>query len=83
MLIDDVARLVAEGALSPHEGDALSSKLQMALRQLERGHVQPAANQINGFIRQVEALIRKGKLSPEQGQPLIEAAMAILVSLNG
>ena len=83
LLMNDVARLVAEGTLSSEDGDALSSKLQMALRQLERGHVQPAVNQINSFIRQVEALIRRGRLSPEQGQPLIDAAMRILVSLNG
>jgi len=77
-LINDVESLVAQGVLNHGNGNALISKLEAARKQLERGHVRPAGNQINAFINQVEAFIRSRKLTPQQGQPLIDAAMNIL-----
>ena len=77
-LINDVESLVAQGVLNHGNGNALISKLEAARKQLERGHIRPAGNQINAFINQVEAFIRSRKLTPQQGQPLIDAAMNIL-----
>ncbi|HST19868.1 MAG TPA: right-handed parallel beta-helix repeat-containing protein [Blastocatellia bacterium] len=77
-LISDVESLVAQGILNHGNGNALISKLEAARKQLERGHIRPAGNQINAFINQVEALMRSKKLTPQQGQPLIDAAMNIL-----
>ena len=77
-LINNVEALVAQGVLNAGQGNALSSKLRAALQQLERGNARAAANQINAFINQVDALIRSRRLSPQQGQLLIDAAMNIL-----
>jgi Right handed beta helix region len=77
ILLNQVASLVAQEALSQGQANGLSSKLQAALQQLERGKQRPAAKQINAFIKQVEALIRSKILSPQQGQPLIDAALSI------
>jgi trimeric autotransporter adhesin len=76
-LINNIANLLAQGALSQGNANALTNKLRAALNHLERGNQQAAANQINAFINQLQALIRSGKLSPELGQPLIDAAMAV------
>ena len=77
-LINNVESLVAQGVLNHGNGNALISKLEAARKQLERGHIRPTGNQINAFINQVDAFIRSGKLTPQQGQPLIDAAMNIL-----
>jgi hypothetical protein len=76
-LLSRVADLVGQGVLGDGPGNRLSSKLQAALQQLERGNTHAAANQVNAFINQVEALVRAGKLSPQHGQPLIDAARTI------
>ena len=77
-LISAVESLVAQGVLNAGQGNALTSKLRAALQQLERGNTQAAANQINAFINQVEALIRSRRLTPQQGQALIDAATNII-----
>lgn len=77
ILLNQIASLVAQEALSQGQANGLSSKLHAALQQLEREKQRPAAKQINAFIKQVEALIRSKILSPQQGQPLIDAAMSI------
>lgn len=82
ILLSDVANLVAQGVLNRGEGNALSSTLQAALQQLERGKRRPAASQIQAFINQVDALMRSRRLSPQQGQALIDAAMDALAELN-
>lgn len=82
MLIDEVASLVEQGVLTQEQGNALSNKLGLALEMLQNAKMRQAVLQMNHFITQVEKLIRQGRLSPEQGQPLIEAAMSILISLN-
>ena len=80
-LIDDVESLVAQGVLNRGNGNALISKLEAARKQLERGKIRPAGNEINAFINQVDALIRSRRLSPQQGQPLIDLAMNILLQI--
>jgi hypothetical protein len=77
-LLTEVAELVTQGTLNQGQGNALSSKLREALQQLERGNTRPAANQINAFINQVNAFVRSRKLTPQQGQSLIDAATSIL-----
>jgi len=57
------------------------AKLRAALRQLGSGNRAPAAGQLNAFINEVNALVRSGRLSPQQAQPLIDAAEAALAGL--
>ena len=59
------------------------AKLDAAIKQLERGNVATAINQLEAFVNQVNAMISSGVLSPEEGQPLIDAADAILAALGG
>jgi pullulanase-type alpha-1,6-glucosidase len=78
LLVGDVEALVAVGALNHGQGNALESKLEAARRALARGDIQTARDDLNDFIQQVEAFVRNGHLTAEQGNPLIAEAQAIL-----
>ena len=80
-LIEQVQALIP-GSLNGGQGNALIAKLEAAIRQLERGNVATAINQLESFINQVSALISGGILPPEEGQSLIDAANEIIAALG-
>ena len=82
-LVPQIEDLVARGALNTGQSNALIASLNAAIRQLERGNVPAAINQLQAFIDQVSALVNGGILSPEDGQPLIAAANEIVAALGG
>ena len=61
---------------------SLDAKLTTAIRQVERGNDPAAANHLNAFINQVNALIRSEVLSARSGQPLIDATNDVLMLLT-
>ena len=71
------------GTLNGGQGNALIAKLEAAIQQLERGNVATAINQLVSFINQVTDLVNTGVLPSAEGQPLIDAANAILSALGG
>ena len=81
-LIDPVNALVAAGVLNQGQGSGLLRKLDAAGQALDRGNATAAINQLQAFINQVEAFINAGTLSPAEGQPLIDAAQAIIDALT-
>jgi probable HAF family extracellular repeat protein len=81
-LIDGVSDLETGGALSSGEAQSLSSKLEGALKQCERGNANAATNQIEAFIHHIEAFVQSGKLTAAEGAALINEAQAILASLS-
>jgi hypothetical protein len=82
LIINDVARLVAQGVLNKGNGNALTAKLQAAIQQMNRGNFQTATNQLRAFINQVNAFIQARKLSQAQGQALINAAQNIILQIT-
>jgi hypothetical protein len=80
-LIDHVNGLVAQGAINAGNGNALTAKLRAALQQMDKGNARPALNQLQAFINQVEAFVQAGKLTPAQGEFLIQSARAISAAL--
>jgi hypothetical protein len=76
-LSNTVNSLVAQGVLSQGNGNALTAKLQAAISSLNNGNASAACNQLQAFINQVQAFINSGKLTPAQGQALIDSANAI------
>jgi alpha-tubulin suppressor-like RCC1 family protein len=80
-LIAQVEDLVMAGTLSKGEGNALASKLDNALKSLEKGHTGASINQLNAFINQAEALVLSGRFTDE-GQPLIDAAHVAIARLG-
>ncbi len=81
-LIDQVQALIDAGILNQGQGNGLIAKLQMAIQQLDKGNTNTAINQLQAFINEVNADISSGKLTPAQGQPLIDAANAIIAALS-
>ncbi len=80
-LIDHVNALVAQGAINAGNGNALTAKLSAVMQQMDRGNARAASNQLQAFINQVEALVRGGRLTPAQGEFLIQSARAISAAL--
>jgi hypothetical protein len=77
-LIHEVQQLVDGGSLNQGQGNSLIVKLEGALEKLDRGQPKPAANQLGAFVNEVDSLIDEGVLTPEEGQPLIDAAQSII-----
>ena len=77
-VIDDVLDLIDTGALSSGDGTSLLASLDAATDKLDEGNTKAAANILKAFINKIEAKIKSGKLTPEEGAALIEAALAAL-----
>ena len=82
-VIDTVADQVSAGVLNAGTGDALISKLDGAVKKLDKGNTNPACNELGAFINQVNALINSGRLTPEEGQELKDAAQRVIDELCG
>jgi hypothetical protein len=80
-LANSVNNLMSEGVLNQGRANALTSKLQAAISSLNSGNTTAACNQLSAFINQTQAFIDSGKLTPPQGQPLINSANAIKSAL--
>ena len=77
-LTDAVGDLVTAGILNQGQGNSLISKLEAAREQLDKGNDIAAMNQLLAFINQVQGFITSGVLTSAEGQPLIDAATAIV-----
>jgi hypothetical protein len=79
---DGVQALVTGGVLLPSQGNSLLTKLDGALGLLTNGNMQGAISKLGDFIKQVNSFIKTGKLTSAQGQPLIDAAQALIAELQ-
>jgi DNA/RNA endonuclease G (NUC1) len=77
-----VAALVGSGTLTSGEGNALNATLEAARVSIERDRPS-AANQLNAFINQVQALQGSGRISAATAQQLIAAANRVIRSIGG
>jgi len=73
-LEDTVVDLVDANVLKRGQGQALTSKLEAAIHQLDRGMNRAAGNQLGAFINQVRAIVRARVLTEQEGQALIDEA---------
>jgi uncharacterized membrane protein len=71
--VEDVAALLTDGALDDSEANALTSKLEAAQFQLDKGNTKASTNVIGACTDQVEAMVNSGRLTAEKAQPLIDA----------
>ncbi len=58
----------------------MASKLEGARSKLDRDAVNAGTNQLNAFINQVGGMINSNRLSPEEGQALIDLAIDVIDS---
>ena len=80
-----VESLCSAAAFSQGQCNSLLNKLNIATAMLNDGRVGPAINHLEAFVNEVEAMMsgNNAVLTPEQGQPLIDAAQAAIVALGG
>jgi hypothetical protein len=83
LLIGQITNLVNSGVLNSGQGNALTSKLNNAITNLNAGNTTTAINELNAFINQVNAFLNAGKLTTAQAQALIGAANQIIASASG
>ena len=57
-------------------------KIEAALTSLNQGNNGAACNQLHAFINQINAFINAGKIPPDKGEELIDAAEAIRVQIG-
>jgi hypothetical protein len=80
-LLGSVDELLQDGSINWGQANALQSKLESALRSLERDKQIAAINKIKAFLNQVRALVRSRRLTEEQGEQLITTALGIVDSI--
>jgi len=80
-LIAQVRALQAAGFLSTGNATALVAHLKMADRHARGRCSRLAVIALETFVRQVDTLIRTGRLAPSKGQPLIAEANRIIDGL--
>lgn len=77
-LVETVEALLETGVLGAGDVNALTSQLDAALRQYERGNTNAAERQLGAFMNRVRALVRSRRLTPQEGASLLAAAEAII-----
>jgi hypothetical protein len=68
--------------LTAQKANSLTNKLDSAIKSLDKGNTNAACAHLQGFIQLVNNYISAGFLTPAQGQPLINAATTIRMSLG-
>jgi photosystem II stability/assembly factor-like uncharacterized protein len=81
-LIEDVEQLVEDGVLNKGQGNALIKKLEKVLDRLIDDRNKSAVNALGAFSNQVDAFVRGGVLSPEDGQNLSDQVNDIIELLS-
>jgi len=82
-IISRVKGLVDKGVLKQEQGDALTAPLQAAIPPLDQGDAKTAITQLQAFINQLNGLTKASVLSPAQGPPLVNQALAVIRQLGG
>ena len=73
-----VQSLVISGVLTKNDGNKLISNLDTAIKYLDARQANRAIKELNAFITQVEVDVQRGKLSPTQGQTLVDEANSVI-----
>ncbi len=79
--VDQIITMVEEGKLNEGQAVSLIQKLDSAIKKLEDGKDNSAYNMLQSCINHIEAFIKSGVLTFEDGQPLIDSARAVQATL--
>lgn len=78
----DIEDLAGAERLNKGESGSLTAKLSLAQKRISQGKDNAAINMLAAFINQVQALVNSGRLTPAEGQELIDAAQAVIDDLT-
>jgi hypothetical protein len=79
----NVQEFIMMDLLSKEDGKKLIKKLDEALKNVKKEKLDEATEDLEKFIKEVEILIKKGKLEESEGQALIDQADEIIAALGG
>jgi hypothetical protein len=79
--IAQVIAMITDDKLNEGQAVSLIQKLDSAIKKLEDGKDNSAYRMLQAFINQIEAFINSGVLTLEEGQPLIDSALAVQSTL--
>ncbi|KKW16960.1 MAG: FG-GAP repeat protein [Candidatus Magasanikbacteria bacterium GW2011_GWA2_50_22] len=82
LIIGQVGVLVSGAILNQGQGNALTSKLNAAIQQMNKGNLIAAIHQLSAFVNQVEGLMGARKISSADGDVLIVSANAVIRLLS-
>ena len=82
ILLAEIQALVSQGVLNRGQGISLTTPLNAALTQFNRGNCSLAVIQLNSFIARVAAFERAGILTAAQSQELISEAERTIDFIN-
>jgi hypothetical protein len=82
-LQDTVKNLVSAGTLNPGLGQFLLAPLNEALAAFDAGHAPAAIRELNDFIFTVRLLVILRRMTPAEGNMLIDAANSIITAIRG
>jgi hypothetical protein len=77
-VIDEISDLIESGSLNEGQANSLIKKLEVAAKSLGNENIEAAIGQLEAFINAIEAAIQSDNLTPEVGQPLIDAVQDII-----
>jgi hypothetical protein len=78
----EIRDAVETGELAGSEAAPLLNMIRVVTAMLNDGRVKPAIRQLEAFVRQVEALVRRHALTEAGGQELIDAARGAIAKLQ-
>jgi len=82
-LQNTVKKLVSAGTLNPGLEELLLAPLNAALAAVNAGRTGGAVSDLDAFIFDVRLLVAIGRLTPTEGQTLINAANSLIAELRG
>ncbi|NIN71916.1 MAG: hypothetical protein GTO46_08300 [Gemmatimonadetes bacterium] len=83
LLKDEIADLAAAGVINRFQTWSMTRKVNVALRSIEAGWIRWAIFQLRLLVLQVNSLVERGRLTPDQAEPLLELAQGAIDGLSG
>jgi hypothetical protein len=77
-----IDQLVAVGKISANIGQSLNTKLTRAVKDLDRGDSAEAVDVLQSFLSQLDGLVRKGRLSPADAEPVRTLVTRVIRSIS-
>jgi len=78
---DETLDLIDEEGLTESQSRGLIDAIERAIADIENGKLKAAAGVLGSFIGKLAALINKGAVSAELGQPLIDQVQKLIDAL--
>lgn len=78
----ELRRLVAAGTIPKNKSNVLETKLDVAVKHLEHGRIQPAVNQLETLLHKLDELVESGRVTEAQVSALREMVVALIGSVS-